>query len=263
MSSRRSSTIQCNDCGTHVVNLTSHRINCMLSRRNRIKLAIAKPSIALSSRTGQISIHLPTQLVASLLDKQKAKAASQDVVFLLDVSGSMEGRKLASAKEAIANIASELDEFDRLSLITFDNEAFQKLKPRAMGQLRRQDELPALLSRIFARGITALYDAVIAGIEQIRDKDRRTSMLVLTDGEDNASKHTLQQAIALLEQYPNVSLTIVYTPESGASRNVAAHQQLCAASQVPGTYIVTEETEIVTQVTRVFRRVVKNQVLPN
>jgi Mg-chelatase subunit ChlD len=261
MSSRRPSTIQCHDCGTRVVNLASHRINCEKSHRNRVKLSITKSKPGASPRSSDISIRLSTPLVQSLLAKQQAMDDSQDVVFLLDVSGSMKGVRLASAKEALLKLSSELDGFDRLSVITFDNEAFQKLKPRAMRILRHQNELPQLMERIFAGGSTALYDAIIAGLEQIRDKQRRTSMIVLTDGADNASKNSLQSALDLLEQYPGVSLNIIRIDGTGEDSFV--YQKLSEASKVTGSYVAIEETEIVTQVTRVFRRVVKNQVLPD
>lgn len=93
-----------------------------------------------------------------------------DHYFLLDVSGSMTGFRLANSKETFSAIFEKLDDKDRLAIITFDTKAFFKLKPRPVGQIKRQKELPSILDRIFAQGMTAIYDAIKLAVEQIRDK---------------------------------------------------------------------------------------------
>ena len=55
------------------------------------------------------------------------------------------------------------------------------------------DEMKDALERIDARGSTALYDAVIGSLDHLKKghKDKKV-LLVVTDGEDNASRHTLE-----------------------------------------------------------------------
>jgi Ca-activated chloride channel homolog len=57
-------------------------------------------------------------------------------------------------------------------------------------------EMRDALDRMQARGSTALYDAVIASLDHLKkgSKDKKV-LLVITDGVDNASRRTLQNAV--------------------------------------------------------------------
>ena len=123
------------------------------------------------------------------------------------------------------------------------------MKPRPVGQIRRQKELPELLARIYAKGATAIWDAIWLSVEQLADKNRKTLMIALTDGEDNSSKHTFQQVQDLIDGYPNVQLSIIHI--DGTGKHCLEYQQLC---QGRGEYRVIAETEIVITIETVFRK---------
>jgi uncharacterized protein with von Willebrand factor type A (vWA) domain len=59
-------------------------------------------------------------------------------------------------------------------------------------------KLKEALEKIDARGGTALYDAVVASAEHLKRNARleKKVLLIVTDGEDNASNETLEQADA-------------------------------------------------------------------
>lgn len=119
----------------------------------------------------------------------------------------------------------------------FDNGAFFKLRPRPVGQIRRQDELPGILGGMFAKGQTAIYEAIWISVEQIQDKNRSTLMIVVTDGEDNSSKHSLDEVMKMISEYPKIELNIIHIGE----RRNAAYQQL---TQGRGSYAVIKEVEV-------------------
>ncbi len=57
-------------------------------------------------------------------------------------------------------------------------------------------ELKTALERIDARGSTALYDAVIGSLDHLKEGTRdKKVLLVVTDGEDNASRHSLENVV--------------------------------------------------------------------
>ncbi len=58
------------------------------------------------------------------------------------------------------------------------------------------DELKDALERIDSRGSTALYDAIIGSLDHLKKgkKDKKV-LLVISDGEDNASRRTLEEAM--------------------------------------------------------------------
>eukprot|EP00012_Vannella_robusta_P002358 CAMPEP_0206190652 /NCGR_PEP_ID=MMETSP0166-20121206/4867_1 /ASSEMBLY_ACC=CAM_ASM_000260 /TAXON_ID=95228 /ORGANISM="Vannella robusta, Strain DIVA3 518/3/11/1/6" /LENGTH=179 /DNA_ID=CAMNT_0053606751 /DNA_START=470 /DNA_END=1009 /DNA_ORIENTATION=- len=169
--------------------------------------------------------------------------------MLIDVSGSMNGSPLENAKTAVTSCFSNMHDRDRFSIVTFDSSAFFKLKPRPVEQLRRQEEIPLILSKIFSGGCTALYDAIYISVEQIHNKRAPNAIVVLTDGLDNSSHHTLQDVKTLLSEYPAVHLDIIHVDEDGAK--VPDYEDLCATR---GTYSVIKTEEIVEVTTTVYRR---------
>jgi len=57
-------------------------------------------------------------------------------------------------------------------------------------------EMRTALERIDARGRTALYDAVIGSLDHLKKGTRdKKVLLVVTDGEDNASRHSLENVV--------------------------------------------------------------------
>lgn len=220
-------TVQCYDCGQQVAELKEHRAVCANSRKNRSAVAAAKSGPKVSKKRGK---------------PEDGKTA----FVVVDVSGSMAGPKLEAAKEALTQCFNAMQDSDRFSIVTFDTGAFFKLKPRPVEQLKRQNELPSTLDRIFARGGTALYDAIWITVEQIHRKDVPNVITVLTDGEDNASKHTLDQVLAMLKEYPNIKLDIVHIDGSG--KRLAAFESLVGDGR--GEYVVITETkEVIIEVT--------------
>lgn len=239
-------TIECRDCHQQVTDLTKHRTPgewgyCTRRRGGGGGLG--------GGRVDRGNAHLVGQ---RLREAAVVVAESTDYYVLLDVSSSMAGSRLAQAKQALLEIHEKLDDEDRLAVITFDDGAYFKLKPRANGQLKRQGEIEVLAERIFAKGATALYDAVWLAIEQVRDKTRRTHLAVLTDGEDNRSKHTLNEVLALVEQYLAITLDIVHITDGDDDTSSEAYTKLAAKGR--GKYKKISDGEIVVEFTLSFTK---------
>ncbi len=247
------STVECYDCHQQVRNLAQHRSECTGKIKNGKKSRH-------SHKTGQVECYTCHEMVTSLDAHRKECQGKKkvlpgiDVFVALDVSDSMrlDGR-LDKAKEAIRDLHQDkLKEYDRLSIITFDTQAVFKLKPRPNGELLRKKQIDPLLKEIVAKGATALYDAIWMAIDQIQDKNRPTRILVLTDGEDNSSKHTLAEVRAFAKLYTTVTLDIVYIHDSDDGFNVpATHLQLAAdyhgSVQVVKTIKIIETVELLFQ----------------
>ena len=110
--------------------------------------------------------------------------AGLSVALLFDISGSMEAR-LASAREAATHVLSRLDEEkDEAAIFTFDTR-LDEVAPFTTG--RRT--LPASMSSLVPFGATSLYDAIAQTAERAGKREgRRRAVVVLTDGNDNASR---------------------------------------------------------------------------
>jgi Ca-activated chloride channel family protein len=62
--------------------------------------------------------------------------------------------------------------------------------------------LQQALQKVSTQGSTALYDAIVASTVHLKNNNRveRKVLLVITDGRDNASRETLQEAVRRLQQ---------------------------------------------------------------
>jgi VWFA-related protein len=110
--------------------------------------------------------------------------------IVVDTSGSMTW-KLAAAKAALQDFVRTLNPRDQFFLIAFSSRAFL---------LQDFTNNPAALNRaiaiLHADGNTALYDAVVQGLGKVEQgRYPKKALLVMTDGMDNESSSSLNDAI--------------------------------------------------------------------
>jgi len=111
------------------------------------------------------------------------------VGLVLDNSGSMIARQRMSIAGGLAFARSSHPE-DELFTISF-NENVEYGLPPGMAFTNRETLLTAALSRFRPGGKTALYDAVISALDHLEQASHQKRVLVvLSDGEDNASRHS-------------------------------------------------------------------------
>ena len=81
-------------------------------------------------------------------------------------------------------------------------------------------QLELALSRIRARGETALYDAVAAALEHLKmgNRDKKV-LIIISDGGDNASKHKLAEIVAMVGEPDAIIYTIGIFDEQDPDRN--------------------------------------------
>lgn len=245
--------VKCFDCGMMVAELRDHRAVCGSSRKAKSRVAGCRAAPNTSGPSGTVECYgchawvadLRTHKVAGCGTAPAAAAPAAvpssagvtsstlvaetcDFYILLDVSSSMAGSRLDAAKAAVDPLIAIMNRDDRLAIITFDTAPYWKLHPRAVGQIVNQSEMATLLPRIRAGGCTALFDAIVMAVEQIRDKSRRTIVTVITDGEDNSSRNKLEDVQRIVAEYPMVTLHIVHVDSVGA--RIAAYEALAGVN---------------------------------
>ena len=116
--------------------------------------------------------------------------------LVVDNSGSMY-RKRPSVNKSALDLVEASNPQDEAFVVNFSDEAFIDCDFTS-----NINKLRDGLSHIDSRGGTALYDAVVASADKlVADAKRPKQVLVLiTDGEDNASSQNLEQTIARVQQ---------------------------------------------------------------
>jgi Ca-activated chloride channel family protein len=113
---------------------------------------------------------------------------------VIDNSGSMR-EKRAKVNQAALNLVRSSNPQDEVFVVNFNDEYF--LDQDFTNDLLKLKEA---LEKIDARGGTALYEAVVASAENFKSaKLERKVLFVVTDGEDNSSRETLEQAVKQLQ----------------------------------------------------------------
>src|SRR5271167_2669920 len=116
--------------------------------------------------------------------------------IVIDNSGSMREKRPAVNAAAI-NFVKSSNPQDKVFIVNFNEDFFLDQDYTAS-----VPKLKDALERIEARGGTALYDAVVASSDHLKKSNllEKKVLLVVTDGEDNASHESLEQAIRRLQE---------------------------------------------------------------
>ncbi|MBW8034964.1 MAG: VWA domain-containing protein [Planctomycetes bacterium] len=123
-----------------------------------------------------------------------------DWTFVLDVSGSMSGGKIATLCDGVSKVIGKMSPQDRYRIITFSNTAsdftggYITATPANVQSTLRQ------VKKITSGGGTNLF----AGLKMAYDKlddDRTTGIILVTDGVANVGKTEHRHFINLLKQY--------------------------------------------------------------
>ena len=115
--------------------------------------------------------------------------------IVIDNSGSMREKRDKVNKAAI-NLVRASNPQDQVFVVNFNDEYY--LDQDFTGAIPKLREA---LEKVEARGGTALYDAVVASADHLKKNARleRKVLLVVTDGEDNASRESLETAVRRLQ----------------------------------------------------------------
>jgi hypothetical protein len=113
------------------------------------------------------------------------------MILLIDISSSMKGtwaQAVAAAKQLSGNAG------DRVAVVVFR----EQVVAHAGGRVDTDKLLDRLATLKTSQGGTALYDTLIDTAGGV--KDRNTALVVITDGGDNASRHSSDQTVHLFLQ---------------------------------------------------------------
>lgn len=108
-------------------------------------------------------------------------------VFVVDVSGSMEGTRIQSVREAMSSAREFIKPATSVGVVEFNDTAMKRLDI-AEFDLNQQGRYAAIAEDLSPGGGTAMYDGIVLGLKMLEDQraadpDLKTLLVVLTDGE--------------------------------------------------------------------------------
>ncbi|XP_029287202.1 inter-alpha-trypsin inhibitor heavy chain H3-like isoform X6 [Cottoperca gobio] len=120
---------------------------------------------------------------------------SKNVVFVIDQSGSMHGKKMQQTRTALIHILNDLAEDDHFGLITFDSSIFHWKRELVQANKENLESAKTFSREIRERGSTDINGAVLEGARMLNAHPREGSasiLILLTDGDPNSGVTNLE-----------------------------------------------------------------------
>ncbi len=175
--------------------------------------------------------------------------------IVIDNSGSMRDKR-QKVNQAAINLVRASNPQDEVFVVNFNDEYY--LDQDFTSDLSRLREG---LDRIESRGGTALYDAVVASADHLAKGARldKKVLLVVTDGEDNASRESLEQCVRRLQDLSGPTVYSVGILGDDREAHRAKRALTALAVQSGGVAFFPKDLNEVDNITRQVAHDIRNQ----
>jgi VWFA-related protein len=187
--------------------------------------------------------HLITNLPQSAFKVYEDKVQQEIRIFrredipvslglIIDNSGSMRDKRQKVESAALTLVKASNRE-DEVFVVNFNDEAFLDTKKEFTNDVK---ELEEALTKIDSRGGTAMRDALRMSIDHVKEKGKKDkkALLVVTDGNDNASIITLENLIKSAQQSEVLIYTVGILSEEDRREAKRAQRALSAIAEATG-----------------------------
>jgi VWFA-related protein len=181
------------------------------------------------------------------------------IALVVDNSGSM-ARKRPSVNKSALDLIQASNPQDEAFVVNFSDEAF-------IDQEFTSDvnKLRDGLGHIDSKGGTALYDAVVASADKLAEDAKRPKqvLILITDGEDNASTLNLEQTIRRVQQLSGpviYSIGLLFGDEMSHAEVRHARRALeMLSTETGGMAFFPKSIEQIDQIAAEVARDIRNQ----
>ena len=206
-----------------------------------ILLPLRRPNVAAMS----VLTHAPDEdrgftLITITPPASARRALPRDVTFVVDVSGSMRGKKLEQAKEAGYALLASLNESDRLRVIDFstDVRSFrERWVPATRDNLR---DARRYIQDLRAEGSTNISGALENALEGRTDGERLPLLVFITDGEPTVGERDPARIAALASRLRDD--TRIFSIGVSAEVNATLIEQLAVEGRGTAHYVRNDES---------------------
>lgn len=113
---------------------------------------------------------------------KKERIMNKNLIFVVDSSGSMSGKKIIQAKEAVCFVINHLDERDKFSIIDFDDGVETFVSKIVVASKENKNKAIHFVNDVEDSGGTNINDALFQALKMVKPGERPNYILFLTDG---------------------------------------------------------------------------------
>ena len=175
--------------------------------------------------------------------------------IVIDNSGSMR-EKRAKVNAAALNLVRASNPNDEVCVVNFNDEYY--LDQDFTSDIKKLKEG---LEKIEARGGTALYDAVVASAVHLKEQAKleKKVIFVVTDGDDNESSETLEQAVRRLQVENGPTVYAIGILEAEEHPRHAKHALQLMCEKTGGIAFLPKTLDEVDEISRTIARDIRSQ----
>ncbi len=176
--------------------------------------------------------------------------------IVVDNSGSMRDKR-EKVNQAVLNLIRASNPRDEIFVVNFSQNYY--LDQDFTGDVNL---LQAALHQVSSKGSTALYDAIVASAVHLKNNPRleKKVLLVITDGQDNMSQETLQEAARKLQQANGPTIYAVGLL-GGGLQSSGREALLHLASGTGGVAFFPDTLDQVDNITRTVAHDIRSQYM--
>ena len=187
-----------------------------------LKSSIPITGVANISNTTEYAVINTDSVLSFITNSFNNDENNDDILCILDISGSMEGNKIEKSKQGIISIINSLKTFQRISVVLFNNNSTHLIGLQQI-TVSNKDELILNINNIRAGGGTE-YNPALRTIKKIFDESnnesqRKRIVLFFSDGE-----HTDTPNMSILDEtYASYPELLFYTISMGNNIDASAN----------------------------------------
>ncbi len=181
-----------------------------------------------------------------------ADRPKKTVVFVIDRSGSMTGKKMEQAKEALKFVVNNLRKGDTFNIVAYDSdvESFRPELQRFNEQTRQ--EAVGFIEGIFAGGSTNIESALTTAFSMIKDKTRPNYVTFLTDGQPTAGETNESKIVEIAKAQNKLGARLI-SMGVGYDVNSRLIDRLSRANRGQSEYVTPDE-DLEVHVSRLYKK---------
>ena len=200
-------------------------------------------------------------LISPRAELARTQEVPRDMVFVLDTSGSMYGKRIEQARSALKYCLRNLGPKDRFGLIQFAttvNKYGDNLQPATARHIQQAQDW---VNGLEATGSTNINDALLAALEmRSSDASRCFTVVFFTDGQPTISEQNPVQIVRNV-MAKNTASTRIFTFGVGDDVNAVLLDQLADKTRSVSSY-VRETEDIEAKVSGLYAKI-SHPVLTN
>jgi Ca-activated chloride channel homolog len=178
--------------------------------------------------------------VTPTLQIDESEIGEKDITFVLDVSGSMAGKKLKQAKRALNYCIENLNDGDRFDIIRFSTEAYALFDELTRISKKNRDKAFEFIDKLHSVGGTNIEEALTLALRPENKPDRPHFVIFLTDGKPTIGERNEDKLVEKIRKANNQN-TRIFTFGIGDEINTHLLDKITEQTKSTRSYISPSE----------------------